>query len=92
MGVKLSSNANAVLAASLQRDAVKLSVAQVRVDACSPDRSHCEQSIAIALNLAALVDLAYRYDQLAIFWYDGRSFWIVPAHSTRAKLRLPLRR
>lgn len=92
MGANQSSDANAALAASLRMNVARLSVPKLEVDACSPDRAHCERSVAIALDLAALVDLGYRYDQLAIFWYDGRSFWIVPAHATLAKLRLPRRR
>ena len=91
MGVAQSPSVNSVLAASLQSDVAKLRVAQASLDACSPERSHCEHSMAIALDLPALIDLAYRYDQLAIFWFDGRAFWIVPVHSTKARLRLPVR-
>jgi hypothetical protein len=91
MGVAQAPSVNTGLAASLRREVAKLRVAHVSLDACSPERSHCEHCMAIALDLPALIDLAYCYDQLAIFWFDGRVFWIVPVHSTKARLRLPVR-
>ena len=80
---------NAALAASLQEETAELGVARVCVDACSPDRAHCERSVAIALDEASLIDIAYRYEQLAIFWFDGKAFWIVPVHSRNERMRLP---
>lgn len=90
MGLRQQAAVNTGLGASLQADVAELSAAQSPVDACSPDGSHREASIAIALDLQPLIDLAKRYDQLAIFWFDGDAFWIVPARSTDWKLRLPV--
>jgi hypothetical protein len=81
---------NERLAASLQQEVSGLSVAQSSVTAFSPDGSHCEKSVAIALDLESLIALADRYRQLAIFWFDGDSFWIIPVRSSMAKLRLPI--
>jgi len=89
MGVAQPADVNARLAASLQIDVAKLQATHRHLDACSPDRSHCEQSIAIVLELQSLIVLACRYNQLAIFWFDGDVFWIVPARSSNARLRLP---
>lgn len=89
MGVRQSRDVNDALAASLLKEMAELGVAQVRVDACSPDGSHCEQSIAIALGERAVMDIAFRYAQLAIFWFDAAAFWIVPVHSRNQRLRLP---
>jgi uncharacterized protein involved in propanediol utilization len=89
MGSAQLAAVNAALAASLQEETAGLGVARVCVDACSPDRTHCERSIAIALDEASLVDIAYRYQQLAIFWFDGEAFWIVPVHSRNDRMRLP---
>lgn len=89
MGVKQTREVNQRLAASLQKEVAGLGVAKARVDACSTDESHCEGSVAIALELNSVVDLAYRHEQLALFWFDGESFWIVPARSNKEKLRLP---
>lgn len=82
--------ANRRLAARLQGDAAELGAVQLCVDACSPDGSHREMSVAIALDLQSLVDLATRYQQLAIFWFDGAAFWIVPVRSSKTKVRLPI--
>lgn len=89
MGVVQSAAANAALDASLQAAVAECGVAQSWLDACNPDGSHCERSVAIALDLQSLIELAYRYEQLALFWYDGETFWIVPVRSTAARLKLP---
>lgn len=92
MGVTQTKEVNAALATRLRADIAELHVPYVRVDACSPDRSHCEQSVAVELGLQQLIDLACRYDQLALFWFDGVAFWIVPARSANARTRLPVSR
>ncbi len=81
---------NDALAASLQQEVAGLGVTRVCVDACSPDGSHCERSIAIALDERSAIDIAYRYEQLAIFWFDGEAFWIIPVYSRNERLRLPV--
>ena len=90
MGVRQTTVINTALAATLQQELAGVQAAHICVDACSPDQSHCEQSIAIALDLQSLIAIAYRYDQLAIFWFDGEAFWIIPVHSRNARLRLPV--
>lgn len=80
---------NAELGAKLQRDLAAMERRFTSVEACSPDGSHCEHSFAVVLELQPLVALACQYDQLAIFWYDGEAFWILPARSSVRALRLP---
>jgi hypothetical protein len=92
MGVTQPPAVNDALAASLQQEAAGLGVMHVCVDACSPDESHCERSVAIALDERSLIDIASRYEQLAIFWFDGDAFWIIPVHSRNARLQLPVSR
>jgi hypothetical protein len=61
----------------------------VQVDACSPDTSHCECSYAVSAPLARVIEIADRWDQIAVFWFDGSSFWIVGGElrkGERAKL------
>jgi hypothetical protein len=90
MGIAQTADSNAALAARLLAEVAALGAPHVCVDACSPDRSHCERSIALVHDLQVLVDLARRYSQLAIFWFDGAAFWIVPACSSREeRVRLP---
>ena len=47
------------------------------VDACSPDRSHCECSIAVVIPQKKAIDIARKLGQVALFWFDGKRFWIL---------------
>jgi hypothetical protein len=89
MGVSQRDDVNARLAASLQEEARKLGATQLLVDACGAGSAHCESSIAIALDMQSVIRLADRYQQLAIFWFDGEAFWIIPVRSSKQKLKLP---
>lgn len=51
----------------------------VRVDGCSPDRRHVERGVALVWPQGAIVALAKRWDQSAIYWWDGMRFWVVGA-------------
>lgn len=59
------------------------------VDCCSPDRSHCECSVAVIMPQESAIDLAKELEQVAIFWFDGRQFWIVGALVETDPLMLP---
>lgn len=61
----------------------------VHVDACSPDRSHCECSVAVIMPQGKAIELASELEQVAIFWFDGRRFWIVGALVETDALMLP---
>lgn len=63
----------------------------VRVDACSPDRSHCECSVAMSADFDRAIDIAKRWEQIAIFWFDGQSFWIYGAIESIEPVKLPVR-
>jgi hypothetical protein len=63
----------------------------VRVDACSPDRSHCECSVAMKTSFERAIDIAKRWEQIAIFWWDGSGFWIYGAIENIEPIRLPIR-
>jgi hypothetical protein len=60
-----------------------------QVDACSPDRSHCECSFAIVMPQEEALDLAQELEQVAIFWFDGSRFWILGALVETDPLMLP---
>lgn len=60
-----------------------------QVDACSPDRSHCEYSFAVVMPQQEALDLAREMEQVAIFWFDGARFWIVGALAETDPLMLP---
>lgn len=59
------------------------------VDCCSPDRSHCECSVAVLMPQDKAVDLARELEQVALFWFDGRRFWILGALVETDPLMLP---
>jgi hypothetical protein len=61
----------------------------VRVDACSPDGSHCEPSIALKTDLARARVIAREREQMAFFWYDGNAFWIIGALASSEPIPLP---
>ena len=60
-----------------------------RVDCRSPDRSHCEASVAVAMRQQDAVALAKELQQVAIFWFDGQRFWVVGALVDFDALMLP---
>lgn len=61
----------------------------VAVDACSPDRTHCECSVAVKMPQAKAIALARELEQVAIFWFDGKRFWIIGALMEADPLILP---
>src|SRR5687768_15623216 len=61
----------------------------VNVDACSPDKAHCECSVALKGDMKRALDIARRWEQIAIFWWDGSKFWIQGAISD-GHLELPV--
>jgi hypothetical protein len=61
----------------------------VRVDGTAPDGSYRERCVAVVQSRDAAVDLARRFDQLALFWFDGDAFWLLPAEAGDTPRRLP---
>ncbi len=59
------------------------------VDACSPDRVHCECSVAVVMPQERAIDLARELEQVAIFWFDGKRFWILGVIVKSDPLMLP---
>jgi hypothetical protein len=59
------------------------------VDACSPDRSHCECSVAVVMPQEKAIDIARELGQVAIFWFDGKRFWILGVGVETDPLVLP---
>jgi len=61
----------------------------VEVECCSPDRLHCEASVAVIMPQRDAVDLAKELEQVAMFWFDGKRFWIVGGIVETEPLMLP---
>lgn len=60
-----------------------------RVRAHSPDGAHEERSVAVAEPRATAIRRAHELRQLAIFWFDGEAFWLVPVQIEKQEVRLP---
>jgi hypothetical protein len=61
----------------------------VPVDGVAPGGDHRERCVATPLGLGEAVALASRFDQVALFWYDGARFWLLPANADAAPHALP---
>ncbi len=88
-GVDLPADENTRRMNELESELMSLGMEFVRVDACSPDRSHCECSVAIMGDRQRVIDIAKRWEQIAIFWWDGATFWIYGGISS-GSLELPV--
>ncbi len=88
-GRDLSPAENETRRRSLERKLAALGHRFVRVDCCSPDRSHCECSVAVAMRQEEAIALAKELEQVAIFWFDGERFWILGALVDTDPMMLP---
>lgn len=55
----------------------------------SPDGKHREQGFAVWLERDDVVAIARRFEQSAIFWFDGGAFWLVGALVDAKARQLP---
>jgi hypothetical protein len=60
-----------------------------RVDGVSPDGEHRERSVVVRMPKADVVELGRRYQQSAVFWFDGADFWLLGAEVAAEPQRLP---
>jgi hypothetical protein len=60
----------------------------VRVDGLSRDRRRVEVGVALPWPMAAVRDLARRWEQSAIYWYDGSAMWVIGALTEAPPWRL----
>ena len=88
-GRNLSPAANERRKQELDRRLTSTGYQFVHVDCCSPDRSHCECSVAVTMPQREALDLAREMRQVAIFWFDGNRFWILGALVESDPLMLP---
>jgi hypothetical protein len=73
----------------LERELRAAGVRFVRCDGVAPDGDYREHGVAALLEKEGALEMARRYRQLAIFWFDGRDFWLVGALADRPPMRLP---
>lgn len=60
-----------------------------RVDGVAPDGEYREECVAAIITRDAAVELAAELRQLALFWFDGHDFWLLPADADEQPVRLP---
>ena len=89
-GIDSPDDENAERMTALEKELASSGDEFVRVDACSPDRSHCECSVAVKGTRDRSIELAKRWDQIAIFWWDGSGFWLYGAIIEIEPIKLPL--
>ena len=73
----------------LEEELRRIGVAFAPVDGMAPDGSYRERCVAAMMPHHEAVALARGLDQLALFWYDGSDFWLMPAEADAAPERLP---
>lgn len=88
-GKDLSPAENEKRKRDLDRRLSRLGYRFVAVDACSPDRTHCECSVAVIMDQKEAIELGRELEQVAIFWFDGKQFWILGAIVQSDPLMLP---
>ena len=88
-GKNLSSEENEQRKRALDQRLAASGYRFAQVDSCSPDRSHCECSVAVVMPQEKALDLARELEQVAIFWFDGKRFWILGAVVETDPIMLP---
>jgi hypothetical protein len=73
----------------LERELTAREVVFHRVDGVSPDGSYRERCVAALLPREEAMELARRYEQLALFWFDGNRFWLLPGTAPEEARTLP---
>jgi len=74
------------------RDMLNLAAVDTSVAcmSCSPDLSHTELGLAVMMERDAVIEVGRHFRQLAIFWYEGEQFSIVPLKQGSAVVPLPM--
>ena len=60
------------------------------LDGVAPDGEYREHCVAVPLPREQAVELAHRFDQLALFWFDGTRFWLIPVDARAEPTPLPV--
>jgi hypothetical protein len=75
----------------LERELLSRRIPFVLVDGVAPNGGYREHCVAAVMGQNEAVAFASSLNQLALFWFDGRSFWQLPAEADAAPRRLPAR-
>lgn len=89
-GKVLSSVENDRRFAELESELASSRLDYLVMNACAPDKSHCECSVAVKIDRDEALAIAKRWEQVAIFWWDLEKFWIYGAISPIDPVALPV--
>lgn len=87
-GISATSHENAARRSRLRAELEELGMASVRIDGLSPNRSHREIGVAIRRPLDQVIAMAKRWEQSAIYWFDGHDMWLIGALTAAPPTRL----
>ena len=73
----------------LEGELESLGVPFVAVDGVAPEGDYREHCAAAAMSRDDAIAFARRYGQLALFWFDGGRFWVLPGIARRDPRPLP---
>ena len=81
-------SANVLAHAELARCLDSLGLDHLACAGTDPAEVHREEGFAVFAAIETVLDLARRFGQAAVYWWDGASMWIEPtnAESTRERL------
>lgn len=80
---------NATRSSALEDELTRERIFFIPVDGVSPAGDHRERGVAAILGREAGIELARRYKQLAMFWFDGQTFWLFGAIADKPPEMLP---
>ena len=89
-GELLDEAANESRMAALANDVERRGFRFVRADGLATVGGHRERGLAVATSRDSAIEIATAFEQLGIFWFDGKSFWLVPALKEGQPVRLPI--
>jgi hypothetical protein len=84
-----SNSQNAAAMHRLREAIATLDADATPCDGTNPDRTHRERGLAARIDRARGIELGRAFEQIAIFHYDGDTFWLVPALAEGPARRLP---
>jgi DNA mismatch endonuclease (patch repair protein) len=88
-GRQSSRDANRALLGRLREDLAKQRLAWIDADGSSINRKHSERGCAFSASIQEAATAGKAWSQDAVFWFDGRRFWVVPSGSPDKAIALP---
>ena len=88
-GVVQSDSRNAAAFEDLQKAVAAMRVTSVACHGTNATLTHRERGLAVKIGPDQGIVLGRKFEQIAIFHFDGEAFWLVPALAEGPARRLP---